>query len=296
MSGKKLKVAVSAIMKNEVDYVLEWLAWHRVQGFDHFIVYDNKSEDGTFELLVQLEKLGFLTVHSIEDQVGAQQKAYLQVIHDSLGVFDVVGFIDADEFLMPQGGFKSIDVIRDRFECADVGGCGINWRVYGSGGQVKQAEGFVMSRFNHAASDVRLRNHYLKSFYRPEAINKIFPHRGALKPGYTYVNARGNKLEFASCKDRIEPVRKGATTGVSLEICNSGLRVNHYALKSEEEFLLKKKHKGNAMRGSGHVRSEGYFKEFDLNDEELPVPSIWLERLSIEHKRIARMVFPSSSC
>ncbi|MCL7945133.1 glycosyltransferase family 2 protein [Marinobacter sp. ATCH36] len=285
---KKATVAIGAIFKNEVDYVLEWLAWHRVQGIHHFIVYDNGSDDGTLELLSKLEKLKFLRLHTIETKAGAQQEAYQRVLRDYEESFDLIGFIDADEFLMPQGSYTAADYLRRRFKDPDVGALGINWRVYGTGNQKKRGDGFVLKRFSHAASDIRHRNYFLKSVYRPKAVNKVFPHRAALKPGYVYVNTQGEQLKFANFKQGIEPVRKGATTGVSLTVCNAGLRVNHYALKSEEEFIGKKKYKGDAVIGKDHVRGDAYFREFNLNDEVIPVAETWFRKMSVEHDRIAR--------
>lgn len=284
--GKNSRVAIGAIFKNEVDYVLEWIAWHRVQGIHQFVVYDNGSDDGTFELLQQLEQTGFLNLHTIESKAGAQQEAYQKIIDHYRDDFDFIAFIDADEFLMPDDKRKAVSHILERFKNTEVGALGINWRIYGTGNQREKLDGFVLSRFSHVASDERYRNHFLKSVYRPEAVNKVFPHRAALRAGYTYVNTQGERLAFANFKHGIEPVRQGATTGVSLDICKPGLRVNHYALKSWDEFVQKKKYKGDAVIGREHVRGDDYFSEFDLNDQFQPVPEYWLKKMSREYDRI----------
>ncbi len=39
-------LAICAIFKNEGPYILEWVAYHRAVGFDHFVLYDNASTDG----------------------------------------------------------------------------------------------------------------------------------------------------------------------------------------------------------------------------------------------------------
>ena len=38
-------------MKNEGPYILEWLAYHRIVGFEDFLIYTNDCEDGTTEIL-----------------------------------------------------------------------------------------------------------------------------------------------------------------------------------------------------------------------------------------------------
>ncbi len=39
-------LAVCAIFKNEGPFLLEWIAYHRAQDFDYFVLYDNDSTDG----------------------------------------------------------------------------------------------------------------------------------------------------------------------------------------------------------------------------------------------------------
>lgn len=42
-----LKVALVATAKDEGPFVLEWVAYHRLAGFDPIIIYQNDSTDGT---------------------------------------------------------------------------------------------------------------------------------------------------------------------------------------------------------------------------------------------------------
>ncbi|QVV62182.1 glycosyltransferase family 2 protein, partial [Leclercia sp. Colony189] len=42
-----LKLFVAAIIKNEMDALLEWIAYHRVVGVSGFIIADNGSNDGS---------------------------------------------------------------------------------------------------------------------------------------------------------------------------------------------------------------------------------------------------------
>lgn len=279
-------LAIGAIFKNECDYVLEWLAWHRAQGFSQFIIYDNGSDDGTLALLTSLDALHYISLRTIEGKEGAQVEAYQAILDNDVQDVDYLAFIDADEFLVPDGRQSAADHLSVLFSDASVGAVGVNWRIYGTAGQEKQEEGFVIERFQQAASDQRSRNHFLKSVYRPEAVQTIFVHRAVLKKGYEYVNTQGDALAFANYKQGIAPVKEGATTGVALNVCDRGLRVNHYALKSYDEFLRKKKYKGDAVQGQGHVRSDSYFKEFDLNDEHRPIDPYWYDAMKAEYDKL----------
>jgi hypothetical protein len=269
----KVSIAIGAIFRNEKEYILEWIAWHQSQGIDKFIIYDNESDDGTFELLELLQKHSVIDLYSIGRQDKVQIKAYEQILSDYKSKVDLLTFIDADEFLVPYGEQRAIDHITDLFSDESVGGLALNWRNYGTSGQVDQLDGFVIDRFTQAASDERHRNHYIKSVYRPKLVKDIYPHRAVLDKRYRYINSSGENAVFATYERGIKPILTGATSGVTDTICDMRLRVNHYALKSHEEFTKKKKYRGSSMFGADRVKSDGYFKEFDLNDIELPINS-----------------------
>jgi hypothetical protein len=80
----ELKVGVCAIMKNEADYVEEWLAFHVLQGVSHAVLYDNNSTDDTVKRALSLAPriavktvarperiIRFDSVHSVELASGA---------------------------------------------------------------------------------------------------------------------------------------------------------------------------------------------------------------------------------
>ena len=37
-------------IKDEARYIPEWIEFHLIQGYDHFILYDNGSTDKVFEI------------------------------------------------------------------------------------------------------------------------------------------------------------------------------------------------------------------------------------------------------
>ena len=48
-------IVICAIVRDEVRYLLEWIAFHLVAGVDGFLIYDNDSKDGTTDLLTALK-------------------------------------------------------------------------------------------------------------------------------------------------------------------------------------------------------------------------------------------------
>ncbi|XP_055338831.1 uncharacterized protein LOC129588567 [Paramacrobiotus metropolitanus] len=43
--GRKWNITVCAMLRNVFAYTLEWIEFHRIQGVDHFVLYDDASED-----------------------------------------------------------------------------------------------------------------------------------------------------------------------------------------------------------------------------------------------------------
>ncbi|MFT2883511.1 glycosyltransferase family 2 protein, partial [Enterobacter sp. PR-089-C-ECC] len=98
-----MKLFVAAIIKNEMDALLEWIAYHRVVGVSGFIIADNGSNDGSRAFLDGLEKLGIVSVLDFPDVEGQkpQLPAYERILRTCSTDIDLLAFIDADEFLVP---------------------------------------------------------------------------------------------------------------------------------------------------------------------------------------------------
>ncbi|MDX5298915.1 MAG: glycosyltransferase family 2 protein, partial [Gammaproteobacteria bacterium] len=67
-----MKLAIAAIVKNELSALPEWIAYHRLAGVSTFLIADNGSTDGTREVLGALQQLGMLTVIDVPDQEGVR--------------------------------------------------------------------------------------------------------------------------------------------------------------------------------------------------------------------------------
>ena len=51
-------ITVFTTMKNEGPYMLEWVAFHKTLGVDHFVIFTNDCEDGTDDIARRLQELG----------------------------------------------------------------------------------------------------------------------------------------------------------------------------------------------------------------------------------------------
>ena len=244
-----MKLFVAAIIKNEMDALLEWIAYHRVVGVSGFIIADNGSNDGSRAFLDGLEKLGIVSVLDFPDVEGQkpQLPAYERILRTCSTDIDLLAFIDADEFLVPLDPEQSI---------ASVSAVALNWSNFGSNGELFAEEGLVIERFTQRAPQLFNANKNFKSIVRPNsAIHFNNPHHAELRYG-RYIDTLGNDLV-------LHP-KHGS--GVSEEVIWGKMRVNHYVVKSLEEFLLGKHLRGSAATAR-RVKHKAYFKAHDRNDE-----------------------------
>lgn len=254
-----MKLFVAAIIKNEMDALLEWIAYHRVVGVSGFIIADNGSNDGSRAFLDGLEKLGIVTVLDFPDVVGQkpQLPAYERILRTCSTDIDLLAFIDADEFLVPLDPEQSIATSLDKwFSDPSVSAVAMNWSNFGSNGELFAEEGLVTERFTQRAPQQFNANKNFKSIVRPHsAIHFNNPHHAELRYG-RYIDTLGNDLV-------LHP-KHGS--GVSEEVIWGEIRVNHYVVKSLEEFLLGKHLRGSAATAK-RVKHKAYFKAHDRNDE-----------------------------
>ncbi|MBD1405737.1 glycosyltransferase family 2 protein [Leclercia adecarboxylata] len=254
-----MKLFVAAIIKNEMEALLEWIAYHRVVGVSGFIIADNGSNDGSRAFLDGLERLGIATVLDFPNVEGQkpQLPAYERILRSCSTDIDLLAFIDADEFLVPLDPEKSLSSSLDEwFSDPSVSAVALNWANFGSNGELFAEEGLVTERFTQRAPQQFNANKNFKSIVRPN--NASFfnnPHHAELRYG-RYVDSLGNDL--------VSHPKHG--NGVSEEVVWNGVRVNHYVVKSLEEFLLGKHLRGSAATAN-RIKHKAYFKAHDRNDE-----------------------------
>jgi hypothetical protein len=277
------KFAIGAIFKNEHPYILEWIAFHRSIGIKKFFIADNDSTDGSKDLLRLLDLAGMIHYFDFPSESGVkpQQPAYSKILNIAREFgLEWVAFIDADEFLMPE--VEEMDFFACIEKCIsheDTGAVAINWAIYGSSGLEERPDGLVLKDFtNRAPLDLHINLHY-KSLVKLEAVSGVSgtPHHFFLKEGFQYKNIQGSVLE--------NDLQGGI--GKSHSIAASPLRINHYIVKSKNEFYDKKSPKGYASSQAG-VKGKIYFEHHDRNDENDPCSPKRLEETMFEMEDISK--------
>ena len=245
-STPKYYLAVCAIAKNEGPYFKEWIEWHRKQGVEKFYIYDNESTDDTKQVLQPYIESGI-----VEYQFFPGRRRQLAAYDDCFERhrFDArwIAVIDIDEFIVPIKD-DSIPQFLHRMEGYAV--VEINWLVYGSSGARTKEEGDVMQRFRKHSLPTHRLNKHVKSIVDPRQVCCMVGCHEAARISGKPVDSNGNVIK-KHCDSRVPQ--------------QNVIRINHYAIKSYEEFLAKQA-RGRARTDT--LRDDGYFERYDLNDLE----------------------------
>lgn len=217
---------VVAILRDEAAYLLEWLAHHRSVGVADFLLYDHGSVDGTRALLRRLAAAGLLRWIDWSRPPGpaAQLLAYDEALLSRRIDTPWAAFVDLDEFLVPRVAPDLPTLLRDLGD--EAGGIAANWTVFGSDGHERATSGPVARRFRQALPESHPMNRMTKCLVRVDALVSQRIHRSLLR--------HGRPLDGSG-----RPLRRNGNGLRSAERAAALLQVNHYMLKSREEFAAK---------------------------------------------------------
>lgn len=273
------KIVVST-MKNEGPYLLEWLAYYRSIGFDGFVIFSNDCTDGSNLMLNRLDAMG--VIRHFDNPLGPRMDPQRAAYSRAGGMAEVraadwVLIADADEYLNVHVGERRVDDLIAATPDADA--ISLNWRLMGSGGAAHaDFDALVTERFTRGSSFEKPENGLVwgfKTLFRPQKFDFFGVHRPKWKkekeltPGMVkWVNGAGREMgEHILAKGwRSRPETVGY----------SHAQMNHYAIKSREDFLLKR------LRGTANSKNKDridldYWDKYDINtvpDASIPTSGI----------------------
>ncbi|NBE08933.1 glycosyltransferase family 2 protein [Paragemmobacter ruber] len=259
-------------MRNEGPDVVEWVAWHRLIGFDRIVVWTNDCTDKSDELLDALQNLGWVEHHRHHPAAGASVQG--QVAEHALRCQTIASaewlmWLDADEFLVvKQKDGRLSDLLS---VLSDADGMAINWRLFGDSGYDHSPPAPVTESFVQA-SQLRFRlNRSVKTIHRMDKrvkelfIHRPVWHRDAL-PAIRLLAGDGRPLPESfvyGIKDNGNPQEMVEKGRQSWKIA----QINHYAVKALERVAAKRL-RGDGLYANWSDRFDfRYLKRFNKNDE-----------------------------
>ncbi|GKY88507.1 glycosyltransferase family 2 protein [Sinisalibacter aestuarii] len=255
-------------VRNEGPFLLEWIAWYRMLGFQNILVVHNDCTDHSPQLLRLLERHGVLVQKSNTpnpDSPPQPQNHAAAGKHRLVRHASWVFVADVDEFLVVHTGDRSISALAEAIGGKGIG-MAINWRVFGSGGATEWRDTFVHRRFTRAGEVTARQNSCFKTFFRdPGSFGKLRAHGPAGWRGKRWgVDDRLFLLADGAPYESYHPSRNPQNATTRDRMTNTLAQVNHYAVQSREQFTYKQGRPSAAMLEDRYT--EDFFQRFDRNE------------------------------
>ncbi|MBS7563481.1 glycosyltransferase family 2 protein [Mucilaginibacter sp. Bleaf8] len=240
--GYRYDLCICCIIKDENDYLSEWMNYHLKIGVKHFFIYDNESSIDIADTLKKLHLQQYATVIPISGK-SMQMKAYQHFLKNFKMLSQWAAFIDTDEFIVPKSTKGDLPLFLKDYE--RYGGLGINWLIFGSSGLINKTNQSQLSSFTLRSDVTFSTNRHIKSIVQTKHVRWIDnPHYVIYKKGYFCVNENLQRVD-------------GPFSDTSVE----KIQINHYYCRSLEEYQEKIK-RGRSDDGDIKRRLED-FKRHD---------------------------------
>lgn len=230
-----MKYAITLLIKDEEEYLDEWIQYHTNLGFQYFYIFDNMSKIP----ISPRENCQIIRWDNdtIANQTSAYNHAAMLGRNDNI---DFMAFIDTDEFIiLDRSLFDLYKIIGDN------SGVGLNWLMYGTS-FLKNKQNSILQNFILSSENNYEPNKHIKIIIKPkDLIEFITPHYANTKKGIVNIN-----------KQKISH----SLTNIILHDC----RINHYFTRSQGEFK-KKCERGRGDKVGGRDINELQQYEIDLN-------------------------------
>ena len=246
-----MTVAITSIQRNRNPWIVEWIAFHLMMGFDSFHIYAHRCDDGMEDTLRRLGRHYPIEVFAIDSNYYPQQVSYQQSWDANKDKVDWMAFIDGDEFLFPMQD-DGIAQALARYADKEISALAAYWMVYGSNGHVVEPSGLVMENFRRHASTDFPANRHVKTIMR----------------GGRHAEVRRCHVfetELGTFDEKMRPIADGLSEHApSYEF----FRINHYVNQSREYFKNIKQNIGVADNEVHVVRPDGHFDYHDRNEND----------------------------
>jgi hypothetical protein len=279
-----------AIFRDEAPFLAEWITFHRLVGIEHFFLYDNGSTDHPEAALARFLADGSVTLRPwpVPFHHHAAPRAYADCLDRVRGRARWLTCLDLDEFLFAPGQDRLDTVLRE-FE--EYPGIVVRWQVYGSSGAEHASTAPVIARFSRRAPTGWIRNRRVKSIVDPaRTLGPVNSHHFAYAGGALAVTERKEPVRLrpgSRLKKRLRPLYRLLGPAIrhvdpysrddisSRTVSVQRIRINHYPVKSREEFRRKARFKREKKR----YDSIDYFAYHDRNDVYDPILQRYLPAL-----------------
>lgn len=242
-SDTPINLAMSILVRDEVDIIEHNIRYHAAMGVKHFVVTDNSSKDGTRELLEELSDEYSLTIidepsHTIDQDLWVTRMA--KAIQEK-GGYDWIIHNDADEFWHPDNGRSLPVAINDTLRLS---------------GKLKNQVGVLSCpRFNMIGSIEDSRSPDFRFYRNTHRVKQDVP----LTEGEQQWNDSDTNTVARLILDKvmtrtdglstIEYGNHGAEHDLFTEECSS-VTIYHFPVRTYQQFEKKVKNYGESLKAN----------------------------------------------
>lgn len=229
-----------SIVKNEQDYILDFIEYHKFIGIEHFIFYDRSTPS----LRETLRGRTDVTIIDFPEP-GLHAEAWELCIRNYSSFSKWIALFDIDEFFVPKH-HTDLKVLLQSYE--QFGALGVNWQTFGSNGHITKPQEPQLIAFNKKAKVHEGMNAHIQSIIQPAKalpIRPADPHHVHLKPGHICVN------------EKYKQINGPFSNPISVDL----IQMNHYYTRSVEEYT-RKRAKGRADINGAFIDLE-FLKQTD---------------------------------
>lgn len=262
MSGH---VLISSL-KNEGPFILEWVAHHKVLGFDRLCVASNDCTDGSDRLLAALDRAGVL--HHVPNQV-AEGEIPQHVGYDKIRAAHPIDraewlmMLDVDEFLNVHVGAHRVQDLTALAGQADI--IRLSARTFSDLPQTRWQPGPVTRAFPMALETTHRANQSVKTLTRhPARFGGIHNHHmvgfRASGPLDVFCAQTGDHLALrprGPLGDTLRHIPKD-------QIGHQLAQYNHYAIKTLDSYMLRRQRGRGAAAKTGAENDRHTFDYFRI--------------------------------
>jgi hypothetical protein len=245
-----MDIGITSIQRNRGKWIIEWLAFHMLVGFNKFFIYSHRSTDDMNQKLLKLASFYPIIVNEINTDERPQLLAYQHAVNAYLADIDWMAFIDGDEFFIPLTK-SSVSEALQPYTSLQLSALAVFWRCYGSNGHFNEPNGLIIENYpRHSSADFDP-NRHVKSIVKGR--EKV-----------TVIGSHVFQTEFGTFDEHLRPIVNGYNP--DLQPTSEVFRINHYLLQSYEYFKQSKQKMGLADCPPGASRPDEFFHNHDRNE------------------------------
>ena len=227
----KYNTSVCLLIKDENDFLEEWLDNYWDIGVDHFYIYDNNSKVPVKETIAKI-KDGFYVdkcdVILFTEYKHMQYDCYRNCLINYGQESRWIGFLDTDEFVEFTDGTTDIKEFLKEFE-NDLA-VWIPWETYGANGHVERPTGGM--RENYTKPIISPYGLWGKIFVQTALVQRMYVH-GADSVGYYYpIVTQEHGVLYETYTDTCNRMDNG-------ENIYPRVKINHYMTRSYQDWVEK---------------------------------------------------------